>query len=120
MFALVLGAVRARTAQVWTVLMLTALASAAAVAGPWFASATATRAAAADVAAAPAIQRTLSVRQLVGTTGQPQSSLDSFAAAVRRNLTIGEGDPVLGMRQPMTIARAGIDQEIVVGYRDGF
>ena len=120
MFALVLGAVRARTAQVWTVLMLTALATAAAVAGPWFGMAAATRAAAADVAAAPAAQRTLSVRQLVGTTGQPRASLDSFANAVSGILTIRDGAPVLGMRQAMSISWSGTDQEIVVGYRDGF
>ena len=120
MFALVLGAVRARTAQVWTVLMLTALASAAAVAGPWFASAEASRAAAADVAAAPASQRTLSVRQLVDTTGQPRASLDSFASAVSGILTIGDGEPVLGMRQSMMVSRAGLEQEIAVGYREGF
>src|SRR5215204_5110782 len=103
MFALVLGAVRARTAQVWTVLMLSALATAAAVAGPWFASAASSRAAAADVAAAPAAQRTLSVRQLVNTTGQPRATLDSFADAVRDILTIRDGEPVLGMRQAMTV-----------------
>ena len=120
MFALVLGAVRARTAQVWTVLMLTALATAVAVAGPWFALAAASRAAAADVAAAPATQKTLSVRQLTDTTGEPRATLDSFANAVRGILTVGDGAPVLGIRQAMTTLRSSTDVEIILGYRDGF
>lgn len=120
MFALVLGAVRARTAQVLTVLVLTVLATAAAAAGPWFALAAASRAAAADVAAAPAAQRMLSVRQLVQTNGQPRASLNSFAGAAGALLTVRDGTPVLGMRQTMFVSRLGTDQGIAVSYRDGF
>ena len=120
MFALVLGAVRARTAQVLTVLVLTALATIAAAAGPWFATAATTSAAEADVAAAPAAQRTLSVRQQLGTNGQPQASLDSFADAVGAILTVGDGAPILGIRQQMTVARSGADRTISVSARDGF
>jgi putative ABC transport system permease protein len=58
MWTLIIGAVRARTAQVLTVFVLTALAAAIAAAGPWFGFASMSSAAAADVVAAPAEQRT--------------------------------------------------------------
>src|SRR4051794_41791900 len=88
MIALVFGAVRARTAQVVTLLVLTALAAAVAAAGPWFAYAGVSRAAAADVAASPAGQRTLSVRQIADTGGDPQSALDQFGRTVRGQLPL--------------------------------
>jgi hypothetical protein len=120
MFALVLGAVRARGAQVLTLLALTLLATLVAAAGPWFALAAATKAAASDVAAAPASQRTLSVRQMVGTNGDPRQSLDSFAAAVAATMDIHDGPPVLGLREAMSISRSDTTQALTVGYRDGF
>ena len=82
MLALILGAVRTRTAQAVTVLVLTALAAAVAFAGPWYGIAASARAAAADVAAAPAAQRILSIRQIVTIDGDPRAALDTFAAAV--------------------------------------
>jgi hypothetical protein len=120
MFALIFGAVRTRTAQALTVLVLTALASAAAVAGPWFASAAATRAANADVVAAPAGQRVLSARQMVATNGDPRAALDSFATSVRRVLPVQDADPVLGASLAMTVNRASATRDVSIDYRDGF
>jgi putative ABC transport system permease protein len=120
MLALILGAVRTRTAQVLTVLILSALAAAAAAAGPWYGLSAASRAADADVATAPADQRVLSVRQIAHTNGQPQQSLDSFAGTVRSLLPIGDGAPTLGLTQAMTVKRGAADADISVAYRDGF
>jgi putative ABC transport system permease protein len=120
MLALVLGAVRTRTAQVLTVLILTAIAAAAAAAGPWYGLAAASRAAAADVEAAPAGQRVLSVRQLTTTDGDPQGSLTGFAGAVQNLLPVRADDPVLGMSQDMTVAQGTAAIDVSVAYRDDF
>ncbi|MGX6607131.1 FtsX-like permease family protein [Micromonosporaceae bacterium Da 78-11] len=120
MFALILGAVRTRTAQVLTVLVLTALAAAVAAAGPWFAVAGATRAAAADVAAAPAAQRTLSIRQISFTDGDPQHTLDQFVATIRGLLPLPASAPVTGVVLPLTVTRGGETPAVSIAYRDGF
>jgi putative ABC transport system permease protein len=120
MLALVLGAVRTRTAQVLTVLILTAIAAAAAAAGPWYGLAAASRAAAADVEAAPAGQRVLSIRQLVTTDGDPQGSLTAFARTVSGILPIPAGDPVLGMSQDMTVTRGAASKDVSIDYREEF
>ena len=116
MLALIAGAVRTRTAQVLAVLVLTALAAA----GPWFAVASATRAAAADVAAAPAAQRTVSVREISDTDGDAPGALDKFGESVRGMLPIPAPQPVSGMIVPMTINRSGDTPTMSVAYRDGF
>ncbi len=118
MFALIIGAVRTRTAQAVTVLVLTALAAAVAAAGPWYGVAASARAAAADVAAAPAGQRTVSVRKIVVTGGDPRAALDSFAAAVRAELPVRDADPTLGLTQAMTVLVDGAGLTMGVDYRD--
>ena len=120
MIALVVSAVRARTAQAATVLVLTALAVAVAAAAPWYGMAAATRAAAADVAAAPPAQRTLSVRKIIVLDRNPQDALDTFAGAVRGLLAVPAQRPVLGMIQAMDVSRAGASRAITVAYRDDF
>src|SRR3954454_13809553 len=120
MLALIIGAVRTRTAQALTVLILTAIAAAAAAAGPWYGLAAASRAAAADAASAPAAQRTLSVRRLADTDGEPRTSLGSFAAGVRDLLPVADSTPTLGMTAAMTIHRGGSDPTLAVAYREGF
>lgn len=119
MFGLVLGAVRARGAQVLTLLVLSLLATLVAAAGPWFAVAAMTKAAASDVAAAPAGQRTLSVRQATATNGDPESTLDDFAASVGATLTVGGKAPVLGLRQTVSLAEPDVAQSVAMSYRDG-
>ena len=120
MLALVLGAVRARTAQALTVLILTALAAAVAVAGPWYGLAAASRAAAADVTHAPPGQRIVSVRQITGTAGDPQRALDAFTGEARRLLPVPGLAPVRGM----TIAQVALDAErtpdMSLSYREDF
>ena len=120
MFALLIGAVRTRTAQAVTVLVLTALATAMAVAGPWYGVAASSRAADVAVATAPAAQRVLSVRQIVAMDGSPRTDLDRFASSVTNLLPIRDNRPVLGLTQAMSVSRGGATQAIAVGYRDDF
>ncbi|WP_433366542.1 FtsX-like permease family protein [Actinoplanes sp. CA-142083] len=118
MLALVWGAVRTRRAQVLTVLVLTALATAVAAAGPWFAIAGATRAASADVDAAAAGDRTLSIRKIVETGGDPAGTLDQFAANARGELPLPATDPVGGMVLPLIITHGGQTPSMAIAYRE--
>jgi putative ABC transport system permease protein len=118
MVALVLGAVRARTAQALTVLILTALIAAVAAAGPWYAIAASSRAADGDVATAPAGQRTLSVRQSAATDGDPQVALDAFRTTVAGLLPIPDLAPALGMTVALTTGRGEGSPTMSVSYRD--
>jgi hypothetical protein len=102
MFGLIWGAVRARTAQVLTVGILTALAAAVAAAGPWFAAAATERAVAADVAAAPAGQRTVSVRKIADTRGDPRRTLTSFGRTVDELLRLPVPGAVFGLTRSLT------------------
>jgi putative ABC transport system permease protein len=120
MFALIVGAVRTRTAQVLTVLILTALAAAVAAAGPWFAYASATSAAAADVAGAPAEQRTVSVRQITETDGDPQGAIDEFGRQVKSMLPLPAADPVNGVLLPLSVTHGSDTDTMPVAYRDQF
>jgi hypothetical protein len=104
---------------VLTLLVLTALAAAMAAAGPWYGLAAGRRAAAADVAAAPASQRTLSVRQQVATDGDPRAALDTFAATVRAVLPIPDTTPTLGATQAMSVSRNGENTSMPMAFRDG-
>jgi hypothetical protein len=78
------------------------------------------RAAAADVAAAPAGQRTLSVRQQVATDGDPRSALDTFAGTARTVLPIRDTTPTLGVTQAMSVSRNGENTSMPVAFRDDF
>ena len=120
MLGLILGAVRARTAQAAGLLVLAVLAAVVAAAAPWYGSAAAARAAAADIATAPAGLRTLSVRQMVTLDGDPAGARDTFAGAVRGLLRVGDGRPVFGMTQAMTVPRAATSESMAVAYRDDF
>jgi FtsX-like permease family protein len=119
-FALIFGAVRTRTAQVLTVLVLTALAAAVAAAGPWYAVAGATGAAAADVTAAPAGQRTLSVRQISNTGGDARHTIDQFGATIRSLLPLPASQPVFGIVLPLTVSVGGDTPATSIAYRDDF
>ena len=118
MLALIWGAVRTRRAQVLTVLILTALAAAVAAAGPWFAAAGATKAAVADVAGAPAGQRTLSIRKISDTSGDPGGTVSQFGATVRGLLDVPVTDPVSGLVLPLTANRGGDTPAISIAYRE--
>lgn len=120
MFALVLGALRVRTAQTLTLLLLVAIAAAAAAAGPWYGLAAASRSAAADIAAAPAAQRVLSIRGIVPLDGDPDGALAAFSRTVQAILPLRPGDPVLGMSKEMTVARGGGTAALGVASRDDF
>ncbi|MFI5936468.1 FtsX-like permease family protein [Actinoplanes sp. NPDC051494] len=119
MLGLVLGAIRARAGQALTVLVLTALAAAVAVAGPWYAVAAASRAAASDVEHAPAAQRVVSVRQPTTTSGEPQRALDAFATEVRRLLPVPDLSPVLGMSIAENVLTGSRVVPLALGARDG-
>ncbi|GAB2617521.1 hypothetical protein Aab01nite_30890 [Paractinoplanes abujensis] len=118
MFALIWGAVRTRTAQVLTVLVLIALAAAVAAAGPWFAHASINAAAAADVAAAPADQRTVSVRQIVKSNGDPRTAIEQVEASMQTQLPLPAADPVIGLQLPLTTDVGGIPAAMGIAYRD--
>ncbi len=115
MFALLLSAVRARFAQTATVLVLTALAVTAVVAGPWCAIASARTAASVDVAGATAGQRTVAVRETTGPTPDPRAVLAEFGQEIERTLTVPGERPTVGIRQSaLTASRHGVP----IAYRD--
>lgn len=120
MLTLILGAVRTRTAQVLTVLVLTALAAAVAAAGPWFAFASMSSAAAADVAAAPAEQRVVSVRLITHIGDGPRDTVDQFASRVRDLLPLPAARPVNGLMIAMSVSRGSESDALPVAYRDEF
>ncbi|WP_045747086.1 FtsX-like permease family protein [Actinoplanes rectilineatus] len=121
MFALVAGAVRTRTAQVATILVLAAVATAVTAAAPWYAYAAAARAAATDIAAAPDGQRTLSVRQGAEIeSGDPGAVVEPFADRVRTRLPLPTEDVALGMITPLAVSRGGTDVDVRLAYRDDF
>jgi putative ABC transport system permease protein len=113
-FALLLSAVRARLAQTATVLVLTALAVTAVVAGPWCAIASARTAAAVDVAGATAGQRTVAVREQTGPTPDPRQALADFRQEIERTLTIPGERPTVGIRQGTLANGRGVP----LAYRD--
>ncbi|MFI5892521.1 FtsX-like permease family protein [Actinoplanes sp. NPDC051513] len=118
MLALVWGAVRTRRAQVLTVLILTALAAAVAAAGPWFAIAGGARAAAADVDAAAAADRSLSIRKIIETGGDPAGTVDQFAANARGLLPLPATDPVSGLVLPLITVHGGQTPSMAIAYRE--
>ncbi|MEU4424042.1 FtsX-like permease family protein [Actinoplanes sp. NPDC024001] len=120
MLALVLGAVRERTAQVLTILVLAALATAIAAAGPWFGFAASGRAAVSDLAGARPAERVVSVRQNVDTQGKPRAALDRFSGAVRAGLPIPVVEPAIGLTVPLTVRQGPDSIPMPVAYREHF
>ncbi|WP_436527488.1 FtsX-like permease family protein [Actinoplanes sp. HUAS TT8] len=120
MFALVLGAVRTRTAQVLTILVLATLAAAVAVAGPWFAFAAAGRSAGADLAAAGASERLVTAQQAVSTNGDPGAASEEFAGRVREALRLPASEPTSGLFTSMTLRQSTAGTSIRLAYREGF
>ncbi|BBH63832.1 hypothetical protein ACTI_05170 [Actinoplanes sp. OR16] len=120
MFMLVLGAVRARTAQVLTILLLAALATAVAVAGPWYAFAAAGRAAAADLGAARAVEKMVSVRAGADTQGLAEEAFTRFAGDVRSRLPAEFGEPVVGVTVPLSVREGAATTAMATAYREGF
>ncbi|HEX8929101.1 MAG TPA: FtsX-like permease family protein, partial [Actinomycetota bacterium] len=100
-------------------LVLTALAAAVAAAGPWFAYASINRAVSSDVATAPAEQRTVSVRQIAETDGDPQAAIQQHESTVHNELPLPQSDPVTGLVLPLTVISSG-GASMGVAYRDGF
>ncbi|KUL32753.1 hypothetical protein [Actinoplanes awajinensis] len=117
---LVIGAVRARTAQVLTILVLTMVAAAVAVAGPWFAYASAGRAAVVDLAAAGAAERVVTAVQDVNTQGEPVAALRAFGDRVGRGLGIPVSEPVTGLSVLLSVRVGATATPIRMAYRDGF
>ncbi|MEU7876473.1 FtsX-like permease family protein, partial [Dactylosporangium sp. NPDC049140] len=120
MFGLVLSALRARAAQAWAVFVLAVLLVTAAAAGPWFAAGAGRRAAAADVAAAPAAERTISVRRQTNADGDPESALAAYRDTVERLLP-GFGPAragTVGVAADMLLNRGETTTKIPVVYRD--
>jgi putative ABC transport system permease protein len=120
MLALIVGAVRTRSAQVLTVLILSALAAAVAAAGPWFAFASMTSAAAADVASAPSEQRTVSVRVITRVDGGPRNTVDKFVSRVRDMLPLPAADPINGLVLAMSVNHGTQTDAVPVAFRDQF
>ncbi|HEY0530399.1 MAG TPA: ABC transporter permease [Actinoplanes sp.] len=120
MLALIAGAVRTRTAQVLTVLALTALAAAVAAAGPWFGFASMSSAASADVAAATADQTTVSVRVITRIESGPRDTIDQFVTRVQSMLPLPASQPVNGLMLAMSVIRGSQTDALPVAYRDQF
>ncbi|MEU4162139.1 FtsX-like permease family protein [Actinoplanes sp. NPDC026670] len=120
MFALVFDAVRARTAQVLAIFVLTTLAAAVAAAGPWYASASATRAAEAQLSAATAGQRNVSIQTETSTQNDAAGTLRGFADLAAGELSSSLDQPVRGIQQRLSVTRAGEDANMAVAYRDDF
>ncbi|BCJ41891.1 hypothetical protein GCM10010168_75790 [Actinoplanes ianthinogenes] len=120
MLALVLGAVRTRTAQVLTILALTVVATAIAAAAPWYAAAATARAAEVDLAAAPAAQRMLSIRQGALTGGDAAGALEDFRASVRPLLPMTLDQPVYGLVKPLNVATGPARPVLPAAYREQF
>ncbi|MEU8238557.1 FtsX-like permease family protein [Actinoplanes missouriensis] len=120
MLMLVVSAVRARTAQALTILLLAAVASAVAVAGPWYGFAAAGKAADADLSASRAVERIVSVRTGADTQGLAEEALTRFTADVRRQLPPEFGEPITGLTVSLS-AKIGADPVgMSVAYRDQF
>ena len=123
MDTVIVGAVRARGPQSAMVLILAALLAAAAAAAPWYGLAVASRVATADVAAASAAQRVVSVRRPVPATGDPHGVLGAFAREVPGLLPVTGARPVLGVAQEMYYkppASGAATARISLAYRDDF
>ena len=123
MFTVVFGAVRSRTPQALMVLILAALPAVAAAAAPWYGLAVGSRAAAADVAVAPAVQRVLSTSRPGALNGDPRGALADFGDTLRTLLPLAGATPVLGLRQPMIYSPQsgrGAASRFAAAYRDGF
>lgn len=119
---MILGAVRARAAQSVMLLVLAGLLTAAAVAAPWYGLTVASRVAAADVAAAPAAQRVLTLqRQGTVQGGNAQASLTDFGRSVSDQLTITGATAILGAVRPMVYrpnTANAASSVMPVAYRD--
>jgi hypothetical protein len=117
---LVWRAILARRVPLATVLLLTSVAVAAAVAGPWYVLGAAESSADATVASAPAELRTLSVTRPLPLSGPPGDALSSFRASVERALPMPGLVPVLGLLQGGQVTPpSGAVTPVPVGYRDG-
>lgn len=123
MFGVILAAVRTRTAQALTVLTLAVLAGAAAAAAPWYGLAATSRAADAEIAAAPGSSQVLTVNQPGAFSADPRSALDTYAAGVRSLLRVNQGTAVLGLSQEMVYlapaSAGGAASGMAAAYRDG-
>ncbi|MFI5909571.1 ABC transporter permease [Dactylosporangium sp. NPDC051541] len=126
-FGLVFSALRARAAQAWAVFVLAVLLVTAAAAAPWFAAGAGLRAATADVEAAPAAERTVSVRRQTNADSDPQAALAAYRDTVERLLP--GRDPAVpgfvGVTADMLLERADSTAvgdagppKVSVAYRD--
>ena len=120
---MILGAVRARAAQSFMVLVLAGLLTTAAVAAPWYGLTVASRVAAADVAVAPAAQRVLSARMQGTISGNARAGLDEFGRSVTGTLVIPGATALLGAVRPMVYrpdTTSAASSAVPVAYRDDF
>ncbi|GAA3303660.1 hypothetical protein GCM10020218_101640 [Dactylosporangium vinaceum] len=109
-FGLVFSALRARAAQAGTVFVLGVLLVTAAAAGPWFAAGAALRAAEAGVEAAPAAERTISVRRATNADSDPESALAAYRDTVER---------LLPGRDPAVPGYVGVTADMLLERADG-
>lgn len=103
-----------------TILALTVVATAVVAAGPWYAAAATARAAEADLAAAPAAQRMLSIRQGALTGGDAAGALEDFRDSVRRMLPMPLDEPVFGLVKPLNVAGGATRPVLAAAFREQF
>jgi len=124
MYSVSWGAVRRRTGQSLSVLVLATIAAAAAASGPWYGLTVASRAAGAEVAARPPAQRVVNVHHAgVDTAGDPRRALDAFSATVQGMLPLAGAVPILGLEAGTIYtdrAHGNAAAGMPLAYRDGF
>jgi hypothetical protein len=121
MFAVILSALRWRSAQALMLVVLAAFGSAAAAAAPWYALSVASQAATTEVAAAPASQRVLSAASTATTAGDPRATVRAFGKSMGELLPIRGAAGIAGLRTSVILPRGGAaPATIPLAYRDGF
>ncbi len=124
MYSVSWGAVRRRTGQSLSVLVLATIAATAAASGPWYGLTVASRAAGAEVAARPPAQRVVNVHHAgVDTAGDPRRALDAFSVTVQGMLPLAGAVPILGLEAGTVYtdrAHGNAAAGMPLAYRDGF
>jgi putative ABC transport system permease protein len=115
MFGLVLNALGARRAQAAALLLLTVLAAVGASAAPWFYTWGRASVAAADVAAAPAVQRVVVASGAVRYGAGAQSPIRLLRERIAQDLVIPGAQTVVGARMYATMTPAGDPQNLRPG-----
>jgi hypothetical protein len=118
MLALMLGALRSRTAHTATVLVLAVLAVAAAAAAPWYVLAADDAALLGAVNGASAGQRVFDANRGLTISSDARTALDQLDQTVRGTVDLPVEASYLGMYQLGLYQSAGLNVSVPIAYRD--